>query len=136
MAFQTSILRDGEWVTETVNLQAALKASAAPKATSPSLPVPPACGVLSRTIVESPIVQWILAVRLRSDTHNDIAFIGVSSGRNCATPTYIILFFGLSARHAIAVASYLLKLVIIGFISKENSSITTGTRREARLPRS
>ncbi|KAG6017036.1 hypothetical protein E4U54_008585 [Claviceps lovelessii] len=76
MAFQTSILRDGEWVTETVNLQAALKASATPKAaTRPHLD-PPSCGVLSRTIVESPIVHWILPARLRSEAHNDIAFVG------------------------------------------------------------
>ncbi|KAG6041666.1 hypothetical protein E4U41_002940 [Claviceps citrina] len=77
MAFQTSILRDGEWVTETVNLQAALKASATPKtaATRPHLD-PPSCGILSRTIVESPIVHWILPVRLRSEAHNDIAFVG------------------------------------------------------------
>ncbi|GAB0133592.1 hypothetical protein EsDP_00001998 [Epichloe bromicola] len=76
MAFQTSILRDGEWVTQTVNLQAALKASATPKAAATSHPDPPSCGILSRTIVESPIVHWILPARLRSEAHNDIAFIG------------------------------------------------------------
>ncbi|KAL7785971.1 mono-functional DNA-alkylating methyl methanesulfonate N-term domain-containing protein [Trichoderma ceciliae] len=76
MAFQTRVLRDGEWVTETVNLQAALKASAAPQLASEPLPQPPVCGILSQTIVESPIVRWVLPVRLRSSTHNDIAFIG------------------------------------------------------------
>ncbi|RFU78399.1 thermotolerance [Trichoderma arundinaceum] len=76
MAFQTRVLRDGEWVTETVNLQAALKASAAPQLASEPLPQPPACGILSQTIVESPVVRWVLPVRLRSSTHNDIAFIG------------------------------------------------------------
>ncbi|KAK2603782.1 hypothetical protein QQS21_004067 [Conoideocrella luteorostrata] len=76
MAFQTNILRDGEWVTETVNLQAALEASATPKAAARTHPDPPRCGILSRTIVESPIVQWILPVRLRSKAQNDIAFIG------------------------------------------------------------
>ncbi|KAL7933812.1 mono-functional DNA-alkylating methyl methanesulfonate N-term domain-containing protein [Trichoderma chlorosporum] len=76
MAFQTRVLRDGEWVTETVNLQAALKASAAPQLASEPLPQPPACGILSQTIVESPMVRWVLPVRLRSKLHNDIAFIG------------------------------------------------------------
>ncbi|EHK20253.1 uncharacterized protein TRIVIDRAFT_58763 [Trichoderma virens Gv29-8] len=76
MAFQTRVLRDGEWVTETVNLQAALKASAAPQLASEPLPQPPVCGILSQTIVESPVVRWVLPVRLRSSTHNDIAFIG------------------------------------------------------------
>ncbi|UKZ73493.1 hypothetical protein TrVFT333_001140 [Trichoderma virens FT-333] len=78
MAFQTRVLRDGEWVTETVNLQAALKASAAPQPASEPLPQPPVCGILSQTIVESPVVRWVLPVRLRSSTHNDIAFIGSS----------------------------------------------------------
>lgn len=78
MAFQTRILRDGEWVTETVNLQAALKASATSKPATRVHPEPPNCGILSRTIVESPIVHWILPVRLRSEIHNDIAFVGVS----------------------------------------------------------
>ncbi|KAG8419185.1 hypothetical protein J3458_004085 [Metarhizium acridum] len=76
MAFQTSILRDGEWVTETVNLQAALQASTTPKSATRAHPEPPSCGILSRTIVESPVVHRILPVRLRSETHNDIAFVG------------------------------------------------------------
>lgn len=79
MAFQTRVLRDGEWVTETVNLQAALRASAAPQLASEPLPQPPVCGILSQTIVESPVVRWVLPTRLRSSTHNDIAFIGVST---------------------------------------------------------
>jgi hypothetical protein len=79
MAFQTRVLRDGEWVTETVNLQAALKASAAPQLASEPLPKPPVCGILSQTLVESPVVRWVLPARLRSSTHNDIAFVGVST---------------------------------------------------------
>lgn len=79
MAFHTRVLRDGEWVTETVNLQAALRASAAPQLASEPLPRPPVCGILSQTIVESPVVRWVLPARLRSSTHNDIAFIGVST---------------------------------------------------------
>ena len=84
MAFQTSVLRDGEWVTETVNFHAALQhasAAAAASAPGPTLDTqapPPVCGILSRTVVESPIVHWVLPVRLRSKAHNDIAFIGVS----------------------------------------------------------
>ncbi|KAH7178438.1 mono-functional DNA-alkylating methyl methanesulfonate N-term-domain-containing protein [Fusarium sp. MPI-SDFR-AT-0072] len=77
MAFQSSVLRDGEWVTQTVNFQDALKASSiTPKvASDPSLKAPE-CGILSRTIIESPVVHWILPVCLRSRSHNDIAFIG------------------------------------------------------------
>lgn len=80
MAFQTNVLRDGQWVTETINLQTVLKASAA---NSGALPLPklttgPSRGILTRTVIESPVVHWILPVRLRSANHNDVAFIGVS----------------------------------------------------------
>ncbi|KAG6093599.1 hypothetical protein E4U30_004188 [Claviceps sp. LM220 group G6] len=76
MAFQTSILREGEWVTETVNLQAALEASSIQREATTAHLNPPTCGVLSRTVVESPIVHWILPARLRSKAYNDIAFVG------------------------------------------------------------
>lgn len=79
MAFQSSVLRDGEWVTETVNFQDALKASTAPKPAAEPRPEVPTCGILSSTVVESPVIHWILPVRLRSQWSNDVAFIGVSS---------------------------------------------------------
>lgn len=87
MAFQTNVLRDGQWVTETVDLQAALRASAAEKAAAIPGPEPPVCGVLTKTIVESPITRWILPVRLRSKSHKDVAFIGVS----CTLPSLIVI---------------------------------------------
>jgi hypothetical protein len=77
MAFQTNVLRNGEWVSETVDLQAALNALEPPEKTVEPDPEPPVIGLLSRTIIENPIVHWILPVRLRSQNHNDIAFIGV-----------------------------------------------------------
>ncbi|KAH8736684.1 mono-functional DNA-alkylating methyl methanesulfonate N-term-domain-containing protein [Ilyonectria robusta] len=76
MAFQSSVLRDGEWVTETVNFQDALKASTAPKLAAEPRPEVPTCGILSSTVVESPIIHWIFPVRLRSQCSNDVAFIG------------------------------------------------------------
>lgn len=36
----------------------------------------PKSGLLSQTMIPSPIVQWILPARLRSRHHNDVAFIG------------------------------------------------------------
>ncbi|KAF4446498.1 putative FUN12-general translation factor eIF2 [Fusarium austroafricanum] len=77
MAFQSSVLRDGEWVTQTVSFQDALKVSSAVHKTAlDPTPEVPACGILSRTIIESPVVHWILPVCLRSRSHNDVAFIG------------------------------------------------------------
>ncbi|KAL2671140.1 hypothetical protein Neosp_013714 [[Neocosmospora] mangrovei] len=76
MAFQSSVLRDGEWVTETVNFQDALKASTTPKTNPKPRAEPPVCGVLTRTLIESPVVHWVLPVWIRSRSHNDVAFIG------------------------------------------------------------
>ncbi|KAK4100821.1 hypothetical protein N658DRAFT_83610 [Parathielavia hyrcaniae] len=78
MAFQTNVLRDGEWVTETVNLHSVLKSQKArPKVPPRKDPQkPPRCGLLTRTLMESALANSILPVRLRSPGHNDIAFVG------------------------------------------------------------
>jgi len=78
MAFQTNVFRGGEWVTETVDVHAVLKASAPKPLKKQRLLKPPECGVLTRTVVESQLVNSILPVRLRSCDHNDVAFVGVS----------------------------------------------------------
>lgn len=36
----------------------------------------PKTGILSQTMIPSPIIQWILPVRLRNSHFNDVAFIG------------------------------------------------------------
>lgn len=78
-AFHTNVLRNGVWVTETVDASAALRASAeAPKTIEQAKPENTLLGVLSRTIVHNPKVNLILPVCLRSKDYNDIAFIGVS----------------------------------------------------------
>ncbi|KAK4126346.1 hypothetical protein N657DRAFT_654749 [Parathielavia appendiculata] len=80
MAFQTNVFRDGEWVTETVNLHSVLKSQKeGPRASARKDPQkPPRCGLLTRTLVESALANFILPVRLRSPDHNDIAFVGPS----------------------------------------------------------
>lgn len=87
MAFQTNVFRDGEWVTETVDFEAALKATEAEsqddkRAKYETSPM----GILSRTIIQSPVVNFILPVCLRSKDHNDIAFIGVSHSQHALLP--------------------------------------------------
>ncbi|RMZ40289.1 hypothetical protein AFCA_003897 [Aspergillus flavus] len=39
----------------------------------------PRMGLLSRTLIPSPIIQWILPARLRSEHQNDVVFIGERS---------------------------------------------------------
>ncbi len=80
MAFQTNVFRDGEWVTETVNLHAVLRSQkTGPKAVTKQDPLKPTpCGLLTTTLVQSSLVTSILPVRLRSANSNDIAFVGVS----------------------------------------------------------
>ena len=81
MAFQTNVFRDGEWVTETVNLHAVLKSQkAAPKGAAKQDPLkPPPCGLLTTTLVESARANSILPARIRSSNTQDVAFVGVSA---------------------------------------------------------
>ncbi|KAK1479472.1 thermotolerance protein [Colletotrichum abscissum] len=77
MAFQTNVFRNGAWVTETIDLQTVLRGSTTnTSAVAPSLPAPPSCGILTRTVIDSPIARWVLPARLRSAHHNDVAFVG------------------------------------------------------------
>ncbi|KAL2170323.1 hypothetical protein VTG60DRAFT_5002 [Thermothelomyces hinnuleus] len=78
MAFQTNVFRDGEWVTETVNLRAVLESqrTTTKGPAKPDLLKPPRCGLLTTTLIGSARVNSILPVRLRSPEHNDIAFVG------------------------------------------------------------
>ncbi|KAK3324234.1 thermotolerance protein [Cercophora scortea] len=77
MDFHTSVLRGGEWVTETRSVHEVLKATSNAKGSArPRLLKPPQCGILSRTVFESPQVRFILPLRLRSSRDNDVAFVG------------------------------------------------------------
>ena len=80
MALQANDSEHGSWVTENVTLQALLSANE-PPTTAPEDCRPPECGLLTRTVIESPVVQWILPARTRSAAHNDVAFIGVCFSR-------------------------------------------------------
>ncbi|KAK0714621.1 mono-functional DNA-alkylating methyl methanesulfonate N-term-domain-containing protein [Lasiosphaeris hirsuta] len=82
MAFQTNVLRGGEWVTETMTLQTVLKANN-PGQKKQRLLKPPQCGLLTRTVVESHLVNSILPIRLRSPQRNDVAFVGDHEVRVC-----------------------------------------------------
>ncbi|KAI6780435.1 uncharacterized protein J7T54_007284 [Emericellopsis cladophorae] len=74
---RTNVLRNGQWVLEMVNSHDALDTSAEPcRPESIKTSTQSRCGLLSTTVFDSPNVNKILPVRLRSNKHNDIAFIG------------------------------------------------------------
>ncbi|CCC08169.1 unnamed protein product [Sordaria macrospora k-hell] len=75
-SFRTNVLRNGEWVSETVDFQTFLRAQAAPGPKRAEQIDPPICGLLTRTVADSQMVKSVLPVRLRSPHHNDVAFIG------------------------------------------------------------
>lgn len=75
--FQSQVLENGQWVTRTSNVNDVLSKPATKPAKQKQ--PPPQCGIMTRTLVESPVAHWILPVRLRSPQHNDIAIVGVST---------------------------------------------------------
>ncbi|KAI2624298.1 mono-functional DNA-alkylating methyl methanesulfonate N-term-domain-containing protein [Hypoxylon sp. NC1633] len=77
MSLQTYVLENDEWVARTISADELMRGDGTSqrKAGRQSLSKPPICGVLSRTIVESPVVRWVLPVQLRSARYNDVALI-------------------------------------------------------------
>lgn len=79
MSFQTNVLQDGQWVTQTVDLEAVLKASSCK--TLEGVPrilaaKPPRCGIFTKTVVESSVARYVLPCRLRQAELADVAFVG------------------------------------------------------------
>lgn len=77
MAFQSHVLENGQWVTRTNNINDLLNSRAAVAKPATERHHGPQCGIMTRTVAQSPVAHWILPVRLRSSQHNDIAFVGV-----------------------------------------------------------
>ncbi len=81
MAFQTSTLVNGQWTTTTLDIdQVLLVHNQKDKPESPRLMEverPPILGLLTQTVIRSPLVHWILPVKLRDPEIQDVAFIGV-----------------------------------------------------------
>lgn len=62
-----------------MNLETILSKNTVQEQFKPDIDKPPNAGLLTQTIVQSPISRWILPVRLGNDDDNDVAFIGVST---------------------------------------------------------
>ena len=79
MSIPTSIYENGRWVTryqdvhhvlaqnrnkETIHVEKAIET-----------PQPPSLGLLSRTVVSTPVVKWIIPARIRHHDKNDVLYI-------------------------------------------------------------
>ncbi|KAI0161771.1 hypothetical protein GGR52DRAFT_139356 [Hypoxylon sp. FL1284] len=85
MSVQTFVLENGEWVARTVSTFELMnqKISEEPKTPTSAQPRPPFHAVLTRTVVDSPIIRWVLPVQLRSARRNDVALISDHSVQIC-----------------------------------------------------
>jgi hypothetical protein len=88
MAFATSTLVNGEWTTRTLDVDTVLRhydqQDKEANANVPEVEKAPALGLLTQTVIRSPLVHWILPARLRSPNNNDVAFIGVRQFYLCS----------------------------------------------------
>jgi hypothetical protein len=82
MALQASTLVDGAWTTTTIDVDDVLRAHNHEQEATNLMDVekPPTIGILTQTVIRSPLVHWILPVRLRGTKIHDVAFIGVRYG--------------------------------------------------------
>ncbi|KAK4193918.1 mono-functional DNA-alkylating methyl methanesulfonate N-term-domain-containing protein [Podospora australis] len=78
-ALQMNFLQNGVWGSQVMTVEELIKKQQESSAQSPinegALQCPE-IGLLTRTISESPLVNKILPVRIRSAQHNDVAFVG------------------------------------------------------------
>ena len=85
MAFAANVLVNGEWTTRNLDVDTILRHynQKDKEITDSTLlqdrEVAPTLGILSQTVIPSPLVHWILPARLRDINTHDVAFIGVSS---------------------------------------------------------
>ncbi|KAI1113800.1 hypothetical protein F5Y14DRAFT_416625 [Nemania sp. NC0429] len=73
---QAQVFENNEWVTRTITTDELISPPAPVHRMPPALPSTPQYGVLTKTIIESPITRWVLPVQLRSSRFNDVALVG------------------------------------------------------------
>src|SRR5690242_9830543 len=78
MSLQATYLVNGAWATRRVDIGEILARNReAPAAlVEPTKSRLPIIGVLSRTVIHSPVIQWVLPARIRHPDKNDVVFVG------------------------------------------------------------
>ena len=84
MSVQTTVLENGRWITRNLDpYHVRAQNSAAPRKeqSQPSIHIPqtPSLGILTKTLLKSPVVNRIIPARIRHKTKNDLLFISANS---------------------------------------------------------
>ena len=84
MSVQTTVLENGRWVTRNVDpyrVRAQNTETPRKKRSQPSINLPetPTLGILTKTLVRSPVINRIIPARIRHKTKNDVLFISANS---------------------------------------------------------
>ncbi|KAI0394367.1 hypothetical protein F5Y17DRAFT_428117 [Xylariaceae sp. FL0594] len=85
---QTQVLENGQWVTRILTAEELMGANGRNHPPPPPRPVrspphPPRHGLLTRTIIDSPVIRWVHPAQLRSSRFNDVALVGDTSVQIC-----------------------------------------------------
>jgi len=82
MSVQTRVLVNNQWATRTVDINQIMAGNRDPvgkqkPSTNETLsaPKPPALGLLTQTLVKSPVVKYIIPARIRHQKYNDVLLI-------------------------------------------------------------
>lgn len=82
MSLQTNFFIQGEWTTRRIDVDEILsrhRELSAVAGNEQNKHKPPVTGILTRTLIHGPMVQWVIPARLRHQDRKDVVFIGDKS---------------------------------------------------------
>lgn len=85
MSLQTNVFENGRWVTRNIDPYQARAQNTEPQRKGQTASTPlvltdvPPIGLLTRTLVRSPVIKWIIPAKIRHKTKNDVLFITAAS---------------------------------------------------------
>ena len=84
MSVQTTVLENGRWITRNLDpyhVRAQNSGTPRKEQSQPSINIPqtPSLGILTKTLVKSPVINRIIPARIRHKTKNDLLFVSANS---------------------------------------------------------
>ena len=83
MSIPTSIYENGRWVTRYQDVHHVLAQNRDPETIkvkeAAEAPKPPSLGLLTQTVVRTPVVNWIIPARIRHPEKNDVLYVSAES---------------------------------------------------------